>query len=283
MPKIKILSEIWKPFSSSAISIHSASAAYYLLTSSIPAIVLLSSLLPFLPISYDILQETVSSLLPQPLHPFVQALGKYIYNNKSIVLISASAVATIWSASKGIASITDGLYSIAGKKHKSYWARRLLSVPLLIIFMLGFFLSLGVIVFSQFIIFRLSVIIPGLGRIISALFAYREILVLLVLCAFFTLIYRYVPFRDLPWRFCLLGAFLLSVSWIGLSFAFSLYVNYFSSYRFAYGSIGIVLLLTVWIRLCIQFLLIMNMYARLKWKNGYSVCKIIKKALHETI
>mgnify|MGYP004706750339 CR=1 FL=1 len=68
---------------------------------------------------------------------------------------------------------------------------------------------------------------------------------------FFTLslMYRLIPAHRLRLRQVMPGALFSTVSWLGTSWLFSLYVSRFANYSRFYGSLGGVIILMIWIYL----------------------------------
>ncbi len=88
-----------------------AQSAFFLLLSLIPFLMVFSSLLQYTVVSEATLLKYVNSLAPEYIAPFIVSIIHEVYH-KSVGIVSATAVAAIWSAAKGIQSIAEGFNCI---------------------------------------------------------------------------------------------------------------------------------------------------------------------------
>ncbi len=74
-----------------------------------------------------------------------------------------------------------------------------------------------------------------------------RVLSFLLVLAVFTIIYRYMPNCESPWRYVWPGAVLGAVLFEGAKVAFIFYLNRFAIYNLIYGPIASIVILLVWI------------------------------------
>ena len=131
------------------VSAHAAAASFYLFLSIIPLIALVLTIIPYTPIKQEQLNQFLSLILPASLESFIEATTLQMYGEGPIFLI-ISAVSLIWSAGKGMQSITRGLNAVYGVKNekRNFILLRLeacvytvLLVVILIIFVMVTFLA----------------------------------------------------------------------------------------------------------------------------------------------
>ena len=77
----------------------------------------------------------------------------------------------------------------------------------------------------------------------------------IVLTAFFVLLYKTVPNRHTRWLAELPGAILSAISWMGVSYLYSLYIAQERVVR-VYGSLAAVVLLLIWLYACMYIVFI---------------------------
>lgn len=231
------------------IMVYAAQAAYYLVVSSIPFIIILLSISQyFIPLD----RMEVLKLLPTSLSPnikiFLEDIINDIFSKPIISLISVSAITTLWSASRGFASIERGIkvvYNIP--KRKFFAADIAFSLVYTILFVIMLLLSLGVIVFGQTIISFLNNHITWFSINIT-IFQYALFFIIIFL--FFTLIYASFSSRKIPFKYHIPGAFFTGIGWGLFSYIFSIYINNFSNYSRIYGSLTAIVLLMLWLYSC---------------------------------
>ena len=170
-------------------------------------------------------------------------------------ILSITALAALWSASKGMLSMCRGLNRIYHCQEKrGYLLSRLICTVYTFIFMVACVMSLILLVFGSalqnFIVRR----IPILGTIITYLISFRTLLALAILTLIFIGFYTLIPARKQKARFQLPGAIFSTLCWIVFSFAFSIYFNHFSRFSYMYGSLTAIVLLMLWIYFCICIL-----------------------------
>lgn len=95
------------------VSAYAASAAFFMFLSLIPILLLVCSILPYTPVTEADLMEVLAQILPTSLVPLSVKTVADVYD-KSPAVISLSAVATVWSAGKGMLAIIRGLNAIQG-------------------------------------------------------------------------------------------------------------------------------------------------------------------------
>ena len=106
------LKKIFRYVSERNIPVYAAHAGYFLVLAVFPMLVLLLSLLRHTGIAVQTLTDGLRGLLPEALLPSAKKLILSTYQNTSGTVISLSAVAALWSASRGIYGLRKGLNAI---------------------------------------------------------------------------------------------------------------------------------------------------------------------------
>ena len=126
------------------IPIYAGNASFFLLLSVFPIVSLLLSLLPYTPLTIEHLLGLCAQLAPEWLLRLLEYFIRTLYGSSSAAIISASAVLTLWSASKGMLSLLYGLDAVLEvHETRRYLHRRLLCVLYTVGMLLALLLTLG--------------------------------------------------------------------------------------------------------------------------------------------
>lgn len=227
------------------VSAYAASAAFFMFLSLIPMLLLICSILPYTPVTEADLMEVMAEILPTSLVPLAINTVADVYD-KSPAIISLSAVATIWSAGKGMLAIIRGLNAIQGQtKPQNYFVQRFRASIYTVILVIVILVSLIIGVFGSAIGNVLEQKLEGIS-LFSPLFSnLRLIIVLAVLVLFFTALFTWIPNGRQEWKTQIVGASFVSLAWSVFSYVFSIYVNRFTG-NSIYGNMTTVVILMLW-------------------------------------
>ena len=132
------------------IPIYAGNASFFLLLSVFPVVNLLLSLLPYTPLTLDHLLAFCEEFAPDWTLRALEFFVRTLYASSSAAIISASAVLTLWSASKGMLSLLSGLDAVLEvHETRRYLHRRLLCVLYTVGMLLALLLTLGLYVGGQ--------------------------------------------------------------------------------------------------------------------------------------
>lgn len=207
----KRLRFLFREVSACRISVHAGNAAFFLLLSLLPLGVLLSVLLPLIPIASESLRSAAEELIPGS-----DALFLYVQvSEKPHAVLSLSVLGTVWSASRGTYGILCGLdRAFAIPETRSALRIRLACAMETLLLLAAVLAALGIYVRGK--IFRQF---GGCGFISSCVHLLATFLFLALL---FLLIYRILPDHRPAVRFLLPGALFSAAGWMFYS---ALYVR----------------------------------------------------------
>ena len=141
------------------IPLHAAYAAYFIILSMFPALLLLLSILRYTGLQIENLADLISDFLPAALTDMADELVFSTYFNASATVVGLSALTALWSASKGIYGLLRGLNAIYGvSEDRGYWYTRGISVVYTFVFFLILLLTLVLHVFGNTIIAMLTMV-----------------------------------------------------------------------------------------------------------------------------
>ena len=234
------------------IGVHASSAGFFLALSVFPGLLLLLGLLRYTTLDINTLIGAVEGFLPEALLPYAEDLIRGIYANSSGVLISLSALAALWSASRGIQGLLTGLNAVYGTDDDRGWFHtRLLCVGYTFAFLLVLALTLALHVFGRQIITAFSTSPIPFLRFLADVVDLRFFLLLGLQTVLFTAMFSVFPNRPVRPSDALPGAILASFGWLIFSHLFSLYIDYFGDHTHLYGQVYTMVLSMLWLYFCL--------------------------------
>ena len=249
---IGMIRHLAQRISSLQIGIHASSAGFFLALSVFPGLLLLLGLLRYTTLDMSSLIGAVEGFLPEALLPYAEDLLRSIYANSSGVLLSLSALASLWSASRGVQGLLTGLNAVYGTDDDRSWlSTRLLCVGYTFAFLLVLVLTLALHVFGRQIIAAFSTSPIPFLRFLADVVDLRFFLLLGLQTALFTAIYTVFPNRPCRPADSVPGALLASLGWLVFSNLFSLYIDYFGDHTHLYGQVYTMALSMLWLYCCL--------------------------------
>ena len=208
-----------------------AHAAFFIILSFIPSIILLASLLRFANIERLHVFEFLQQIVPKNAGSF-----------------SVSIVTAVWSAGRGMMALTQGLQWIAGiKETRNYFVVRLRATLYMLILMLSIitFLLLGV--FGNTLLTLISLRFPSTVYVTKIIIDIKNVFLTVYAVVIFTLLYRFVPGITMKLPEHIPGAVLASAGWMLYSYGFSMYIDRFNGFASTYGSMTTMILFMLWL------------------------------------
>lgn len=237
------------------IPLHSARTGFFIVLSLFPSLMLLLGLLRYTGYGVEALMYFLEGLLPHSLLPVAESLISASYRHSSKTLVSLSALAALWSASKGTYGLLSGLLAVYGAKNPPpYWRMRTVSVAYTLVFLLALILTLALHVFGSAVLdFLWMTTLPPV-LVVMNFIDLRFLLLLMLQTALFTILYALLPGHRNRLRYSIPGAFLSSLGWAVFSGLFSVYVEHFAGYTNIFGSVYALALGMLWLYFCISIL-----------------------------
>lgn len=250
----------------------SAQLAYFFLLSLFPLLIVVFTLMPYIPIPHQDVLGVIKGIAPAETMNLIEKNVTYIMNNRNGGLLSFGIIGTIWSASNGINAIVIALnkaYNV--KESRSYIVSRgmaiLLTFGMIFVYILALILpvfgrDIGIFVFSRLgYADEFIKIWDTLSYLVSAI----------ILFLIFTLLYWIAPNVKIRCRAAFPGAAFATIGWIISSMGLSLYVGKISNFSITYGSIGAVIVLMIWLYISAFIIIIggeINAFYSLKRKKN---------------
>ncbi len=272
-----------KRFNEDHVGAYAAQSAYFILLSFIPFVLLLVTLVQYTPLTQEIVTDALVGLVPTEFSSFIKGIVSEVFG-KSPAFVPLSAVIALWSAGKGINSLTNGLNCIYRvEETRGYVINRLRSTFYTLIFVLAVALTLILLVFGNQIQAGIAAKFPMIAKVTSFIIGMRTFITLAMLCAVFLLIYKFVPNRRASFKSQFPGAIVSSVAWSIFSLAFSIYIDFAPGTVNMYGSLTTLVLIMLWLYFCMWIVLIgaeINSYFedKLRWLETAALTKLRKKS-----
>lgn len=230
-----------------------AQLAFYFFLAVFPALLVVVSLLPYVPIDprFDTALGQLESVLPGEVVEFLRMQIDQALAGGGGSLLTLGVIGAVWSSSSAVTTIISALntaYDI--EEWRPWWKRRLVAIALTIALAV-FVVAASVFVvggggFAAWVTARLD-LTPTLAGT-WALVQWMLALLLVVIAV--DLVYYFAPNADTQFVWVTPGALLATALWLLASLGFKLYVQNFGSYTAMHGAIGAVIVLMLWFYLC---------------------------------
>ena len=264
---MKKLKEFVEYLSEQKVPLYAANASFFLILSIFPVLVLLLALVRYTGLQVETLTDLISAVVPSALMPMVNRLVLSAYVNSTGTVLSVSAVAALWSASRGMYSFVMGLNAIYEvRENRGYLRTRLLSLGYTFAFLVVLMLTLVLHVFGGDLL-RLLEGLP-IPEFLMSLLDLRVFLLLVLQTFLFCGMFTVLPNERNRVGESLPGALLASIGWQIFTNLYSVYSQKFTAYASIYGSVYVVALGMLWLYFCICIVFyggVLNKILR-KWK-----------------
>ena len=240
------------------LNVYSASGAYYLFMSLVPIIMIICCLLPYTPLTQDIVLGYVKRIVTEPVAELVEGIVSKVYDSSTTTL-TISILLTLFSASTAMKALMRGMDAAYDhQRTEDVVLFRLRAIVYMVILLAATLFSLCVMVYGGNIISLLEAKLPEsemIDNLLSKLRHLRFIVTMCVLAVIFSVLYKWMPAGKVRYRDQFAGAVFTAVIWVAFSWVFSFYVSVSDKYG-AYGYIGTVMIAMIWMYYCLLFLLI---------------------------
>lgn len=253
-----LIQEFQKKLNEHHVSAYAAQTAYFLILSFIPFIMMLFTLIQYIPsISKSLLLEMAVELLPSSFDAMAVSIIDEVYA-KSGATLSLTAIVTAWSAGKGAMAILKGLNTMNDVHDNSnYVLVRIKGAFYTVIFVITIVLALIGVVFGNRILLLIELEFPFLSDVTESIQSFKNITVLLILILLFTMMFKFMPSKkNIAKSKHLPGAVFAGVGWTVFSYAFSIYMDFSSGFSNMYGSLTTLTLVMVWLYMSMYIMFI---------------------------
>ncbi|MEI2358646.1 YihY/virulence factor BrkB family protein [Mesobacillus zeae] len=249
MVDLSFIRKMWTRIQEDEVPALAAQLAYFLLLSLFPLLIFLFSFISYLPLTDQDFISFIGSYFPGETAAFIESNLTDVMG-KDFTLLSFGAVATLWTASKGIDAVVRSFnkaYRV--KETRSYLKERMMSLVATIAMIFVFILALVLPVFGKHI-GEITFSHFGLkSEFLEVWNTLRWLISFSVLFLVFTNLYWIGPNKKLTCISVVPGALFSTVGWVTASWLFSFYVENYGQYAALYGKIAGVIILLLWLYL----------------------------------
>lgn len=240
-----------RSYANHACSTHAAALAFYFLLSLFPFLILVASIMAYLPFPhlFDRILRLLSQVAPQDATVVIdKVVHDTIRTNRAI--FSAGLIGTLWAASGAFNALTGGLNIAYGvPETRPIWKRRINAMLMTCVAGTMIIVAMTAIIVGPMFGYWLSIQV-GVKPVFAFIWPLlRWWVVLGFAIASIELLYFIGPnvrqrfLRQVP------GAIFAVVAWILTSTLLGLYVRSYGHYNKMYGTLGAVIILLLWLYL----------------------------------
>lgn len=232
-----------------------AALAYYQLFAIFPLMIFVSNLLGFLQLDIYAITRHLARILPREITRLLTAYLQHINRVYSPVLMWFSLVFSVWFPYRAVKGLVKDVRTAYGLPHihgRLWFYLKQLAYTLLLLAALA--VSLVVSVLGQRLLVYVFSVVPadiaqGLQFLLPVWRYSRFILAAAVMYTAIVALYG-LALEKTPTPAAVLPGLLASMTaWLGVSMAFSFYVENFAGYSVIYGTLGAVMALLMWLYL----------------------------------
>lgn len=259
-------------FTRSDIATKSSAISFKLFIALFPAVILLLSLIPYVPIDNfqaDLL-NSITSIMPHNVGKVINQTIEDLILKKHTGFLSVGFVLTIYYSSDIIHSILttfSNSYQIEIKRNPI--KQRILSFVLMIIITTMMIIGFALILFSESAIsYVISTYIIEEDFVATGMRILKWIAVVLLFMMSISTLYNTALMDRKKWKIISNGASYATILIIVVSMGMRYYIDNFDSYNKLYGSIGSLIVFLIWLNLSSTILIMgFELYAKTNTKN----------------
>ena len=237
---------------------YAASADYHMMIALPPAVMLLVSLIRYLPVTQEDVMRVLSDTVSGPLFSIIEPIVKSIFNSNETTTVISSLLLLV-SASGAMRALMKGMNEVYGVKREQhfliFYGRAILYTMLLLLTLV---LSLVLLVYGTAILEYLQSLSAKQSfweGLISFLQNTRYFVLGFILIPVFMFLYDRLAAGKRKFKKQFPGAVFSAASWILFSWGYSIYVSVSDQFG-AYGYLGTVMVVMMWLYYCMMFFLI---------------------------
>ncbi len=233
-----------------------AQAAFFIIMSAIPFLMVFTSLLQYTNISQEYVTDLLCRAMPKYIEPILQPILNEVYS-RSVGIISITAIIALWAAGKALQYMTAGLNVLNGiDETRNWFVVRFWSIVYTVVFIFAIIIVLILMVFTEYIQRLLDQAFGVWGllvAIVSVRPLIRGLVVFAVLTGLFVWLFTQLPNKKVKALSQIPGALLCALIWYVFSIFLSIYVNFYNGFSI-YGSMSTIVLMMFWLYSCMYIM-----------------------------
>lgn len=236
------------------IGAYAAQAAYFMIMSAIPFLMVLIAILQLIPATSGMLSLLLIELVPDALKLYVDEVVELVMAT-SMGAVSISAIVAIWAAGKAFQNLMVGLNVVNRIDETRNWlVTRCLAVIYTFLLLIAIVAIMLLLVFTR----QLQEVLHDHYSFVAYAVGLKPVIrwtvVFLFLVLLFTMLFVALPNKKLSFISQLPGGILCAVSWYVFSLLLGVWVNQFGAFSM-YGTLATVIIIMFWMYFCMYFML----------------------------
>ncbi|WP_158598277.1 YihY/virulence factor BrkB family protein [Falsibacillus albus] len=255
MNSVNLLKEMGLRFFTLRVYDLSAQMAYYFLLSVFPFLLLIYSLVGYIPIQENAILEMIKPYAPESTYRLINDTLAYTVTEHKGNLLSLSLFFTLWLSSMGFQSMKRVLNEAYGIKGKHHFLKEVLEGLIMTVgFMFAILISVFVPVIERLLRHTLNEAIP-MEQFYKLQLIVQWGMGSLFLLLFFLILFYFSPNIKLEWSTVIPGAVFSTICWQLVSLGFAAYVKE-NNYSVLYGQVGSIVVLMLWFYLSAMIIIL---------------------------
>ena len=244
-----ILFFFYKGVKQGAITTRASSLAFNFFLAFFPSIIVLFTLIPYIPIVdlQETLMELITTILPPHTNEIAFATIYDIINNPRSGLLSIGFVLTIFFATNGVNSLIEAFNSSYHiNESRSIVKQRLLSLGITFLLSCILMITILLIMFSKTVVNYLITAEIIENKSIEYILFGKWMVIIIMLFVGISIIYHFGPTIKKKFKLFTPGSIISTCLIIVTSSFFNYYISNFAEYNKVYGSIGTLIIILLW-------------------------------------
>tara|TARA_B100001093_G_scaffold519927_1_gene611439 strand:- start:27460 stop:28347 length:888 start_codon:yes stop_codon:yes gene_type:complete len=244
-----ILFFFYKGVKQGAITTRASSLAFNFFLAFFPSIIVLFTLIPYIPIVdlQETLMELISTILPPHTNEIAFSTIYDIINNPRSGLLSIGFVLTIFFATNGVNSLIEAFNSSYHiNESRSIIQQRLLSLGITFLLSCILMITILLIMFSKTLVNYLITREIIENKSIEYILFGKWMVIIIMLFVGISIIYHFGPTIKKKFKLFTPGSIISTCLIIVTSSFFNYYISNFAEYNKVYGSIGTLIIILLW-------------------------------------
>ena len=244
-----ILFFFYKGVKQGAITTRASSLAFNFFLAFFPSIIVLFTLIPYIPIVdlQETLMELISTILPPHTNEIAFSTIYDIINNPRSGLLSIGFVLTIFFATNGVNSLIEAFNSSYHiNESRSIIQQRLLSLGITFLLSCILMITILLIMFSKTVVNYLITTEIIENKSIEYILFGKWLVIIIMLFVGISIIYHFGPTIKKKFKLFTPGSIISTCLIIVTSSFFNYYISNFAEYNKVYGSIGTLIIILLW-------------------------------------
>jgi len=244
-----ILFFFYKGVKQGAITTRASSLAFNFFLAFFPSIIVLFTLIPYIPIVdlQETLMELITTILPPHTNEIAFSTIYDIINNPRSGLLSIGFILTIFFATNGVNSLIEAFNSSYHiNESRSIIQQRLLSLGITFLLSCILMITILLIIFSKTVVNYLIIAEIIENKSIEYILFGKWLVIIIMLFVGISIIYHFGPTIKKKFKLFTPGSIISTCLIIVTSSFFNYYISNFAEYNKVYGSIGTLIIILLW-------------------------------------